>query len=216
MMRDEIESREAGGPVEQLAERVRLCCVRQGRDLGDIARQAGVSRTTLYQILRGRTRRPHVATLHRIAAALNVPAEQLCGGEVREERPSPAEFAGTAMAVREAQRRFDRCTNTLIGEAAGEHPELFAGWCDDEWDELYSTFGVGGQLTPEGVAHAAARINHKRETMQQLQVVLETHLGDVAAQMIGTLFRMVRPSTHAASNGVANEAAKPNELNVER
>ena len=86
----------------------------------------------------------------------------------------------------------------MISEIYRESPELFTSWRPEEWDELYSMFGTGGQLSPQGVVEAANRINRKRETIQQLHVVLETHLGEVAAKLIETLYQMVRPENNFA------------------
>lgn len=89
---------------------------------------------------------------------------------------------------------FDRLTNPVIDDVRAESPELFAGWTDAEWDQLYSTFGVGGALRAEGVREAASQIQRQRETVGRLQIVLETHLRDVAEELIGALFRLVQVS----------------------
>lgn len=173
----------------RLAVRIRAGCLRKGWSFGQLAERAGVSRTTLYHLERGRISRPRLATLGRIAAALEFDPRQLAGlsGPVR---PNWTEETGRE----DERRRFDRSTNTAVSDACRESPELFADWVPSEWDELYSTFGTGGPLTSEGVAETARRINHKRETVRQLQIVLETHLAEVAAGMVETLFRMVTPS----------------------
>jgi len=49
------------------------------------------------------------------------------------------------------------------------------------------------------VVAAAERMNRKRETIQQLHVVLETHLHDVAVNVIDTLYRMVQPTDESAT-----------------
>ena len=165
--------------------------MKRGWALGELARRAAVSRTTLYQLDRQRIRRPHSGTLGRIAAALSVPPAMLWSedAELRDERNGPrvCEEASDSLA-------FDRATNPAVAAVAAEHPELFAGWTGDEWSELYSTFGVGGELTPEGVVATAEAMNRKRQVVRQLQVVLETHLAEVAANMIAALYAMVRVS----------------------
>lgn len=89
---------------------------------------------------------------------------------------------------------IDRATNPCVTELAGTAPELFSGWHPRDWDQLYSTFGTSGPLTPEGVRTAATRINRRREVTRQLEVLMETHLADVTAELIGTLHRMTRPA----------------------
>jgi transcriptional regulator with XRE-family HTH domain len=166
--------------------RLRDLCVVRGWDLGELARRAGVSRTTLYQLDRRRIRRPHSGTLGRIAAALGIPPSALWTEEAGAS-PQPALHVSAAEA-------FDRATNPAVAAVAAEQPGLFDRWKANDWAELYSTFGVGGELTPEGVVATAEAMNRKREVVQQLQVVLETHLADVAANVVATLYGMVRVS----------------------
>jgi hypothetical protein len=132
-----------------------------------------------------------MSTLCKVAAALEIPAEQLWnpGGGAG----SAPNRAACAADDREQQRLFDRRTNTEVDAVRRDLPELFANWAPADWDELYSEFGTGGRLSREGVVVAAQRMNRKRETVEQLHVVLETHLHEVAVNMIETLYRMVQP-----------------------
>jgi transcriptional regulator with XRE-family HTH domain len=168
--------------------------VENGWDIRELAQRAGVSRTTLHHILSGATRRPHLATLGRLAAALGVEPAEL-GPRAGARRPPRPTAPPVALPLGEAAAGdFDRETNPAVCEVSRDQPGLFAGWSRDEWDELYSTFGVGGQLTSEGVTQCARAINARRETTRQLHVVLETHLAEVARQFVQTLYEMVRPS----------------------
>lgn len=176
-----IDSDRAG----RLARRIRARCAQRGWDVSDLAREAGVSRTTAHQLLAGETRQPHLSTLARIAGALGVSVAEL-STEVEKD------VAVSELRTHEAAT-LDRQTNPRIFEVAEESPQLFAGWTTAEWDELYSTFGTGGALTAEGVRDAASAINRKRETVRKVQVLLETHLADVATQLVEALYRMVRP-----------------------
>lgn len=166
-----------------LAERVRRECLRRGWDISELAERAQVSRTTLYHLEKGHTQRIRASTIRAIADALGVSVEHLLTGQDAE--------AGSRRAER-GPREFDRATNPAVADVARERPAVFQGWSDDDWDELYSQFGVGGQLTPLGVLSAAESINEKRETIRKLHVVLDTHLKDVAREMIDTFYRMVR------------------------
>ena len=202
MLRADCDRDGLDAGAERLAQRIRGWCLKTGCDLGEMARRAGVSRTTVYHLLGGRTQRPHYSTLNKIAAALEIPAERLQGGESAPE-PEPAGRVPRAVSIE--QRAFDRGTNPLIAEVCAERPELFTDWSPDDWDELYSTFGTGGPLSREGVTDAAERMNRQRETLQQLHVVLETHLADVAAEMVATLYRMVCPD----ASSTPDEPAPP-------
>lgn len=192
--------------TEQFRNRIRELCRHKGWDLGELAQRAGLSRTTLYHLEKGRTRRPHGSTLRKIAAALEVRPEQLWEeGDEIGRRPRPA-FPAPTPEEADTQRDFDRGTNPMVADVADEWPELFREWTESEWDELYSSVGTGGPLTREGVVEAAATINRKRRTVQQLHVLLETHLSEVAAGLIETLYGLVRPAGNPDStSGPAGE-----------
>ena len=55
-----------------------------------------------------------------------------------------------------AHRLFDRRTNPLVEEVVNRQPELFVGWTERDFDELYSRFAAGGSLTEEGALAAVA------------------------------------------------------------
>ena len=170
---------------EQLAVLVRQRCIAKGWDLGELARVARVSRTTLLNILRGRTTTPRLATLSRIAAALGIAAH-----EMSPRAAAPGETNGNS-APDERQRQFDSLTNAAVAEALDSAPVLSGRWNQEQWDELYSTFGVGGALTPDGARLAAEAINRKDAVVRKLQVILETHLADVAETLVDSLYGMV-------------------------
>ena len=165
-----------------------------------LALRAGVSRTTLYQLLRGAIRRPRQSTLHKIAAALQIPLIYL--QPERDEEVSP--FCGTSdRSVSEhlqQKRKCDRAANAVIDIVEAEHPECFADWQEQHWDELYSTFGVGGALNYEGVLDRARQINRNRKTLIHLQLVLETHLSELAEQLIDSLYQMIAVEESAEMN----------------
>lgn len=187
--------------VRALGSRIRRECLRRGWDIVQLADAAGVSRTTLYHLEHGHTRRVRSSTINAIASALGVSVDELMGPP--PEGPStsfPAKSLAPAVA-------FDRATNPAVEDVVRERPAMFQGWSDDDWDELYSQFGVGGALTPLGVLSAAEAINEKRETIRQLHVVLDTHLREVAREMIETFYRMVQ----AGSGG----APRAKEISVE-
>lgn len=178
-----------------LSGRIQDLRVARGWGIDALARRASLSRTTVHNLERGHTPNPRAATLKKLAEAFGISVSALLG------EPSSAVAADsdpqTHISVRgdeSGQRQFDRHTNPVVDEARAERPRLFMGWSNDNWDELYSEFGVGGPLTFEGVVQAAEAINRKRETLRQLSVVLDTDLGEVAARLIATLHAMVQAS----------------------
>ena len=186
----------ASPSCRELADRIRTACVRQGWDASELADRARISRTTLYNLERGRTGRPRTKTLKRIAEALQIPVEQLL---VTPTHPDAGRWRRTS----EADVRFDEATNPAVSAVIEERPDLFRDWSSHELDELYSMFGTGGQLTGRGVVLAAEAINRKRETLRKLGVVLETHLREDATHLVDTMFRMVQPG----GGGLGGDAA---------
>jgi len=170
----------------------------RGWDVVELERRSGVGRTTLYHLEKGNTQRVRSSTIAAIARAFEIEVSDLL---------SAAGAGGALEAARSAERRrsaaFDRATNPAVAEVARERPEVFDGWTADDWEEINSQFGVGGQLTPLGALKAAEAINDKRETIRQLQVVLETHLRDVARGVIETFYRMVQATPANAMSAAA-------------
>ena len=178
-----------------VAQQIKAYRLRRGWEVGQLATEAKVSRTTLYHLERGRISSPRASTLHRIARALGVPIESLTlenSSKNQLSTNSPAQ----ASEGREAAF-FDRVTNPVVTAVAEAHPELFEGWTVEEWDELYSTFGTGGALNQQGVICASEAMNQRREVIEKLKVLMETHLADVAANLVNSLCRMVLPNESA-------------------
>ena len=63
-------------------------------------------------------------------------------------------------------------------------------------------------IPEQGALEIAQKINRKRETVHQLQVILETHHADVAAGLIANLYQLVQAELDAAlaSNGLGSSA----------
>jgi transcriptional regulator with XRE-family HTH domain len=187
----------------RLAEALQAARRRRGWNMDEVATRAGISRTTLFHLENAAIRRPRASTLHRLAQALDVPVDRLFSRtavsrssrerliEIQYPVDGPPGSVGSQKAIDEQSLDFDRATNPIVGEIAAAEPELFIGWTDDEWVELYSQFATGGALREEGVRITAARINDNRETLYRLRVLLQTHLSDVATGMVNTLYDLV-------------------------
>ena len=173
--------------VEQISLQIEACCVEREWDASELAERSGVSRTTLYHLRSGKIQRPHMSTLKSIAEAFGLSLQEFLRSDDQRYDRKFAVSSSTA---------FDRLTNSQVDGVVQEHPALFSGWSDFEWEELYSTFGVGGELSEEGVIECAGRINQNREIGHQLAIVLETHLRDVAVSMIKSLYGMVTPQSN--------------------
>lgn len=178
---------EAGRSPPELAvgQRIRSARLKKGWNQLELAAQAHVSRTTLYQLERGRIASPHVTTLHRLAKALAIPVSWLNADEL------PQEFQPPSNSEVDPALEFDRQTNPCVDLVSAQFPDLFAEFTRADWDELYSTFGTGGALTEEGVLETAQVIAGKRETLRRVSVLLETHLADPTKAMVDSLFALI-------------------------
>ncbi len=182
-------------PGRRIATAIRACLLEKGWEMGELARRADISRTTLYHLLQGTTRHPHFSTVSKIAVAFGLSPEALCPDSfVGTTGKKGEETSGDLPLDLEKQQQFNRTTNTYITDVCKDSPQIFSGWSQADWDELFSTVGVGGALSPEGVIQAATEQNKKREVLQKLSIVLETHLSDVAFNFVETLYQMVQAS----------------------
>jgi transcriptional regulator with XRE-family HTH domain len=145
----------------------------QGLSLRAAAAQTGLDERTLRGILAGR-KKPHVRTLHRLAAGLGVKADEF--------------FVDPSQLV---YRRFDRHTNPLVEEVLEARPELFTDWSEADFDELLSRVGAGGALTRDGTVAAVERMNRKRELHDKLDLLLESTHAQLAGQILEALYAEV-------------------------
>ncbi len=191
-----------------LSVRLRAFRVRKGWNMDRLARAAGVSRTTVYHLERGDISQPRASTLYKLAVALEVAPQELESASAttaaapESDRPSDA---GTS----EKRLIFDRATNSRIKKAYSASPAVFEDWTDHEWEELYSTFGVGGAPNEHGVLAIAGKINRKREILQKLRVILETHHAEIAAGLVENLFALVEAESESALRGLGAHTTLP-------
>jgi transcriptional regulator with XRE-family HTH domain len=159
--------------ASHVADNLRRLMARRNLSLDALAAASGVDRRTIAGALRGK-KRAHSRTLHRLAEALAVPADEF--------------FQDPSLL---AHHTFDRQTNPLVDEVVAERPELFAAWSESDFDELYSRFGTGGALTRGGAIAAAERINRVRDVQEKVALVLETHEAELLEQFVNLLYRRV-------------------------
>jgi hypothetical protein len=75
-----------------------------------------------------------------------------------------------------------------VEEVVSDNPQLFHGWTQDEFDELYSRFGTGGALTEKGAVKAAQAMNKRRELLQRAALLMETNESELLETMIEALY----------------------------
>lgn len=159
------------GNASTIAANLRRLMAKDGLTYDDVVAASRLDERTLRAVARGRSN-PHARTLHKLAQGLGVSVDEL----FRTPGPSPA-------------RQFDRATNSLVQEVAARHAEAFENWSDADFDELYSRFGTGGQLTESGVLAAAQAMNAKREILRQVGVVMESGQTELLAEFVALLYR---------------------------
>jgi transcriptional regulator with XRE-family HTH domain len=156
---------------------LRRLMARDGMTFEDVVAATGLDERTLRSLVRGTTN-PHARTLHKLADGLGVSVDELF-----------------RTAGRWSHRRFDRATNSLVESAIVAHPNCFTNWTEAEFDELYSRFGTGGQLTESGLLAAAAAMNAKRDLWRQVSVILESSQSELLADFVELLYRRVTTGT---------------------
>jgi transcriptional regulator with XRE-family HTH domain len=88
-----------------IAQRVRDMRYAKGWGPDELAARAEISRTALYQIETGKTCQPRAGTLRRIAAALEVPMENLIFGS--DDEADPAASRSQRPGLRRTQDQYD-------------------------------------------------------------------------------------------------------------
>lgn len=153
------------------ARNLRRLMARQGLTLDELARRSSLNLRTIKALLHTASR-PHGRTLQRLAVGLAVPVDEL--------------FQDPSLLV---HRLFDRRTNPIVDEVVAEQQELFRGWTEAEFDDLYSRFGHGGALTRDGAIAVASAINRRRRVQQQVALLLETGEADLLIGIVDLLYR---------------------------
>ena len=148
----------------------------------DVLELTGLDARTVKGILSG-SNRPRAHTLHKLATGLNVPTDELF------QEPSLL-----------AHRVFDRETNPVVDAAIAMHPKLFDDWSEADYDELYSRFGTGGELTIDGAIAAATQTNARRVLHDKVAVLMETVEGDLLRDFVNLLYDRVVLSSDDSSS----------------
>jgi transcriptional regulator with XRE-family HTH domain len=166
-----ISAHTAHRDAETLSANLRRLMARDGLTFDDVVQASGLDERTVRAVARGQNH-PHARTVHKLARGL---------GETVEELFRPA--------GRWSLRRFDRATNSLVESVVAANASLFESWCEADFDELYSRFGIGGQMTEAGVVAAAEAMNAKRDVRRQVNIILESGQADLLAAVVGVLYR---------------------------
>ncbi len=200
-----------------LKHRLRRLRLQRGWNVEELARRAGVSRTTMYLLEKGITSAPRAKTLQQIARTLDVPVEELAP-EWTHSPDEEKDFPHAEPVGRTYERVLNRSLKRIVEDVYDRIPRLFSGWSQTDWDELYSTFGVGGALTTAGVQNAVEKINRRRDVSHQLQVVLETEHAETAVRLIQALYQLAltAPPSPSAPAVSSPENSPPDSISAGR
>ncbi len=175
---------------------IRTGCMNKGWDLRTLAKKAGISRTTLYLMEQGKTRKPHVGTLNKIAKVLDLDPAEFEKQNTRTSQPVSHLLLDSILGTSQQRSEFDRLSNPMVTLVREKKPELFINWKESDWDELYSQFGTGGQLTEEGVIKVSQQMNEKKEILSQVELLLETHHRETIKTIIESLYKEAKPQSN--------------------
>jgi transcriptional regulator with XRE-family HTH domain len=160
--------------VPHFGANLRRLMARDGLTVEQVVRLTALDERTVKGILAGR-HRPHARTIYRLAAGLGVPADEF--------------FQDPSLLV---HKWFDRQTNPIVDQVVDEHSELFHGWTESDFAELYSRFGTGGALTVDGVVEAARRMAHHRQVQRKVALILETSEATLLASLVDLVYERIR------------------------
>jgi transcriptional regulator with XRE-family HTH domain len=166
------------GDAAAIATNLRRLMARNSMTFVDVVEASGLDERTVRCIVRGASH-SHARTLHKLAQGLGVEVDELF-------RP-----LGSS-----SPRQFDRATNSLVETVVAGHPALFENWSEANFDELYSRFGAGGQLTETGVLATAEAMNAKRDLWNQIGIILESGEAELLAEFVRMLFQRATAPSH--------------------
>lgn len=169
--REPTRRERAAREMTPFASNLRRLIARLGLTVEQAAARCQVDLRTVKAILAG-DHQPQARTLHRLAVGLEVPVDEL--------------FQDPSLLL---HRIFDRRTNPLVTQVVEEHPDLFAGWNEADFDDLYSRFGEGGALTTDGVIETATCMAFKRLVHQKLALLLETNEAELVSDLIDLMYQ---------------------------
>jgi transcriptional regulator with XRE-family HTH domain len=156
-----------------VASNVRRLMARCGMTLQQVVEATGLHKRTVKAILSGHGK-PHARTLHRLASGLGVSTDEL--------------FQNPSLLT---HRLFDQRTNPIVQEVVDSRPQLFDGWSQADFEELYSHFGTGGALTVAGTTEVVLAMNRKRDIHQKVALLLESGEAEILSGLVELLYQKI-------------------------
>jgi transcriptional regulator with XRE-family HTH domain len=179
--------------TSELVQKIARLVEERGWNQEDFAREAGLNRQTVRQILQPNgARRLRNATVSACARALSL--------SVNELRQLPLErllrrmtSLPSADSSDTTRRLYEQATQPQLLGWIERNPERARQLTGEEIDELLSLQGTGGPLTSIGVEHFVEVIERKRKLIEQVHAVAGTEYLDVLEKLVGLMYEKVQP-----------------------
>ncbi len=171
-----------------LTEKIARLVAERGWNQEAFARQAGLNRNTVRQILTRPEKRLRNATVRQCADALGIPVNDL------REQPLDKLLVRVRQGDGSPDSRLqDLATQPELQTWMERNPERAQALTADEVDELVSLQGTGGPLTQFGVDHFVKLIERKRELKKRVEVIAGTEYIDLLEQIVDLLYDRIQP-----------------------
>jgi transcriptional regulator with XRE-family HTH domain len=177
-----------------LAAKIARLVEERGWNLEDFARQAGLNRQTIRQIMAraNGTHRLRNTTISACARALGLSVNEL--RTLPLDRLLPRMHTPPALpADTDLHRLYDQATQPELLAWLERNLERACQLSAEEIDELLSLQGTGGPLTAFGVEHFVEVIERKRRLIERVHAIAGTEYLDLLEQFVGLLFEKVQP-----------------------
>jgi transcriptional regulator with XRE-family HTH domain len=176
-----------------LAAKIERLIRERGWNQEDLARNAGLNRQTIRQILRPTAERKlRNATVSACAVALGLTVGELCDFPVEQLLPRMHTRRPGGKEV-SLQRLYEEATQPELLAWAERNPERARELSDAEIDELLSIQGTGGPLSSLGVEHYVQLLERKRKLIHQVHAIAGTEYLGLLEQFVTVLFEKVQP-----------------------
>lgn len=159
-----------------IAHNLRRIMADEAMTYEDVVEATRLDARTIRCLARGE-HQPQARTIHRLAEGLGVATDEL--------------FTPPTGLSHQA---FDAATNPVVGRLRERRPEIFADWAAEDFAELASRFGIGGELTEAGAIAETDAMNAKRAVVQRVKVILETSHRQLLSDFVEVLYDRVEAS----------------------
>ena len=177
----------------ELAQKIARLVEERGWNQEDFAREAGLNRQTVRQILQPNgSRRLRNATVSACARALGLSVSEL--RQLPLERLLPRMTTLPPADSGDMSRRlYEQATQPQLLSWIERNPDRARRLSAEELDELLALQGANGPLTAFGVEGFVERLERRRKLVQQVQAVAGTEYLDLLEQLVGLIFEKVQP-----------------------